>query len=52
MPYRHFQVPCSGGEVETVMTTFLSQHRVLKVEKQFVTAGLATHPELAPKKAE
>lgn len=40
MPYRHFQVPCSGGEVEATMTTFLHQHRVLKVEKQFVAAGL------------
>ena len=40
MPYRHFQVPCSGGEIEAVMTTFLHQHRVLKVETQFVPAGL------------
>lgn len=40
MPYRHFQVPCSGGEVEATMTTFLHTHRVLKVEKQFVAAGL------------
>lgn len=40
MPYRHFQVPCSGGEVEAAMTAFLHQHRVLKVEKQFVAAGL------------
>lgn len=40
MPYRHFQVPYSGGEVEEVMTRFLHQHRVLKVEKQFVATGL------------
>ena len=40
MPYRHFQVPCSGGEVEDTMTRFLHPHRVLKVEKQFVAAGL------------
>jgi superfamily II DNA helicase RecQ len=40
MPYRHFQIPCSGGEIEAAMTQFLNQHRVLKVEKQFVEAGL------------
>lgn len=40
MPYRHFQIPCSGGEAEHSLTLFLCQHRVLKVEKQFVTAGL------------
>ena len=40
MPYRHFQIPCSGGETEAAMTQFLNQHRVLKVEKQFVEAGL------------
>ncbi len=39
MPYRHFQVPCSGGEVEEALNRFLQQSRVLKVEKQFVAAG-------------
>lgn len=39
MPYRHFQVPCSGGETEEAFNRFLSQHRVLKVEKEFVPAG-------------
>ena len=40
MPYRHFQIPCSGGECEAEMTQFLTRHRVLKVEKRFVEAGV------------
>lgn len=40
MPYQHFQIPCSGGEVQAELNRFLHERRVLKVEKQFVAAGL------------
>ena len=40
MPYQHFQIPCAGGEAETELNRFLQERRILKVEKQFVAAGL------------
>lgn len=40
MPYQHFQIPCAGGEAETELNRFLQERRILKVEKQFVAAGV------------
>lgn len=40
MPYAHFLVPASGGELEARLNDFLRGHRVLQVEKQFVATGV------------
>ena len=40
MPYAHFQIPAHGGDVEEQLNRFLAGHRLIKVEKQFVAAGI------------
>lgn len=40
MPYAHFQIPCQGGDGEDALNGFLKRHRVLKMEKHFVAAGV------------
>ena len=39
MPFAHFQVPASGGPIEENLNQFLTRHRVLKIEKQFLAEG-------------
>ncbi len=40
MPHAHFQIPVQGGDEEDRFNQFLQRHRVIKLEKQFVDAGL------------
>jgi superfamily II DNA helicase RecQ len=40
MAYVHFQVPIHGGEAEAKLNQFLASHEVIRVEKQFLSAGL------------
>jgi len=39
MPYQHFAVPASGGEIQEQLNRFLASHQVLRVDKQFVANG-------------
>ncbi|MEX2578732.1 MAG: HRDC domain-containing protein [Verrucomicrobiales bacterium] len=39
MPYAHFSIPAHGGEPEERLNRFLSGHRIIRVERQFVAAG-------------
>jgi len=40
MPYQHFAVPASGGEIQEQLNRFLASHQVLRVDKQFVANGV------------
>ena len=39
MPFAHFQVPASGGEIENRLNEFLGQHSILKIDKQYHGEG-------------